>query len=62
VARADDKKYAVHLKEKEAERYRKAAEYALEQLDWAIAYLHGIRRFRIARALARNRSDIRGRL
>ena len=44
MARDDDEKYADHPKEKEADRYRKAAEDALQQLDWAIGYLHGIRK------------------
>ena len=43
----------------ETERYRRAAEDALQQLDWCIGYLHGIRKTRISRALARNRSTIR---
>jgi hypothetical protein len=43
----------------EAERYRRAAEDALQQLDWAIGYLHGIRKTEISRALGRNRSYIR---
>ena len=55
----DDKKYADHPKEKEADRYRKAAEDALQQLDWVIGYLHGIRKLEISRALAKNRSHIR---
>jgi hypothetical protein len=55
----DSKKYADHPKEKEADRYRKAAEDALQQLDWAIGYLHGIKKVEISRALARNRSYIR---
>jgi hypothetical protein len=62
MARGDDKQYADHPKEKEADRYRKAAEDALQQLDWAIGYLHGIRKTDISRALARNRSYIRTRL
>jgi hypothetical protein len=41
------------------ERYRKAAEDALQQLDWCIGYLHGIHKGRISRQLARNRSHIR---
>jgi hypothetical protein len=41
------------------ERYRTAAEDALQQLDWCIGYLHGIGKRRIAGALARNRSAIR---
>jgi len=55
----DDKKYADHPKEQEADRYRKAAEDALQQLDWAIGYLHGIRKTDISKALAKNRSYIR---
>ena len=58
----DDKKYADHPKEQEADRYRKAAEDALQQLDWCIGYLHGIRKVDISRALARNRSFIRTQL
>jgi hypothetical protein len=62
MARDDDKKYADHPKEKEANRYRMAAEDALQQLDWVIGYLHGIRKIEISRALAKNRSYIRTRL
>ena len=58
----DDKKYADHPKEKEADRYRKAAEDALQQLDWVIGYLHGIRKLEISRSLAKNRSHIRTQL
>ena len=43
----------------ELERYRSAAEDALQQLDWCIGYLHGIRKTDISRALARNRAQIR---
>jgi hypothetical protein len=43
----------------ELERYRQAVEDALQQLDWCIGYLHGIRKTDISRALARNRSQIR---
>jgi hypothetical protein len=43
----------------ELERYRQAAEDALQQLDWCIGYLHGIRKIDISRALARNRAHIR---
>ncbi|MFL5870457.1 MAG: hypothetical protein ACJ75R_05205 [Solirubrobacterales bacterium] len=58
---ADDDKvrYADHPKEKEADRYRKAAEDALQQLDWTIGYLHGIRKTQISAVLAKNRSHIR---
>jgi hypothetical protein len=47
---------------REAERYRRAAEDALQQLDWCIGYLHGIRKVEVSRALAKNRSHIRTRL
>ena len=30
------------------ERYRRAAEDALQQLDWCIGYLHGIRKVKIS--------------
>jgi hypothetical protein len=46
----------------DAERYRQAAEDALQQLDWCIGYLHGIRKVGISRALSRNRSYIRSHL
>jgi hypothetical protein len=40
------------------ERYRKAAELAIEQLDWVISYLRGIGKTEIARALQKNRAQI----
>jgi hypothetical protein len=46
----------------EVERYRQAAEDALQQLDWCIGYLHGIRKVEVSRALAKNRTHIRRRL
>jgi len=46
-------------KQAETDRYRLAAEDALQQLDWAIGYLHGIKKTEISKALARNRSYIR---
>jgi hypothetical protein len=49
-------------KRSESDRYRQAAEDALQQLDWAIGYLHGIHKVEISRALARNRSHIRRQL
>ena len=49
-------------KQEETDRYRRAAEDALQQLDWAIGYLHGIRKTEISTALAKNRSFIRRRL
>jgi hypothetical protein len=56
MARDDDHR------DEELERYRRAAEDALQQLDWCIGYLHGIRKVGISRALARNRSQIRTQL
>jgi hypothetical protein len=44
--------------DREIERYREAAEVALEQLEWAINYLYQARKVEIARALARNRKQI----
>lgn len=41
------------------ERYRQAAEDALQQLDWCIGYLHGIRKTPISRQLAKNRTFIK---
>ena len=46
----------------ELERWRRAAEDALQQLDWAIGYLHGIGKDHEARALAANRRVIRKRV
>jgi len=57
VARNDKKRN--ESKQDEADRYRQAAEDALQQLDWTIGYLHGIRKTDISRALAKNRSYIR---
>jgi hypothetical protein len=41
------------------ERYRQAAEDALQQLDWCIGYLHGIHKTPISRQLAKNRTYIK---
>lgn len=43
----------------ELERYRRAAEDALQQLDWCIGYLHGLRKNSEARMLSQNRQVIR---
>jgi hypothetical protein len=48
----------VHLME-EVERYRTAAEDALQQLDWCIGYFAGAHKPQIARALSANRAHIR---
>jgi hypothetical protein len=42
----------------EGERYRRAALEALDQLQWCIEYLYGLRRTEIARTLSRNRTRI----
>jgi hypothetical protein len=49
----------VREQQKELDRYRRAADDALQQLDWAIGYLHGIHKVEISRALAKNRAFIR---
>jgi hypothetical protein len=62
MARNQDNQDQARSKEREANRYRMAAEDALQQLDWAIGYLHGIRKTQISKALAKNRSVIRRQL
>jgi hypothetical protein len=46
----------------ETERYRKAAEATLQQLDWCIDYLQRIGKRKIAIQLAKNRSSIERKL
>jgi hypothetical protein len=46
----------------EAIRYRRAAEEALQQLDWCIGYLHGIRKSQLSSRLAKNREFIKRKL
>jgi hypothetical protein len=53
---------ANHHASDEVDRYRQAAEVALQQLDWTINYLHRIRKPEIARSLAKNQGAIRRRL
>jgi hypothetical protein len=43
----------------ETMRYRRAAEEALQQLDWCIGYLHGIRKSQLSSRLAQNREYIK---
>ena len=43
----------------DAERFRQAAEDALQQLDWCIGYLHGIRKSQLSARLAQNRDYIK---
>jgi hypothetical protein len=47
---------------RDAERYRAAADEALNQLDWCIAYLYRIRKPKLAAAVARNRAEIKRRM
>jgi hypothetical protein len=62
MARGKDEQKDRDGREREVERYRQAAEDALQQLDWCIGYLHGIRKLDVSRALAKNRSYIRQQL
>jgi hypothetical protein len=45
--------------ENEVERYRRASEDALQQLDWCIGYIHGCGKKGLAKSLAKNRGYIR---
>ena len=47
------------MADNENDRYRQAAQDALEQLDWCIGYLHGIHKPKISAQLAKNRSNIK---
>lgn len=49
-------------RDNEAERYRRATEMTLDQLDWCIEYLRSLRKTRISKQLAKNRSAIAARL
>jgi hypothetical protein len=62
MAQNEDGRKSDRDPEWEVERYRQAAEDALQQLDWCIGYLHGIRKVDVSRALAKNRSYIRTKL
>ena len=57
MARKDDQ--ALARDDDEAMRYRRAAEEALQQLDWCIGYLHGIRKPEVSTRLAKNREYIK---
>jgi hypothetical protein len=59
MAANQSKRNSSSTKQDEADRYRRAAEDALQQLDWTIGYLHGIHKTDISKALAKNRSYIR---
>jgi hypothetical protein len=59
--RAQDSQRRARIREleEELERFRRASEDALQQLDWCIGYLHGSGKRGIAKSLARNRAYIR---
>ena len=42
----------------EAARYHRAAELALDQLEWCIDYLRSIHKNRLAKQLAKNHAEI----
>ena len=42
----------------QAARYRQAAHHTLDQLDWCVEYLRSIRKTKIAKQVAKNRSAI----
>jgi len=46
----------------ETARYREAAQLALDQLEWCVEYLRGIRKTRISKHIARNHAAISRRL
>ena len=46
----------------QSDRYKRAAEDALQQIDWCIGYLHGIRKTNLSRQLAKNRNFIKSKL
>ena len=58
-AQDSQRKAQIRELEEELERYRRASEDALQQLDWCIGYLHGSGKKGIARALSKNRAYIR---
>ena len=48
----------IRSKEHEVEQYKEAAAAALDQLQWCVNYLYGIRKRQIAKALDSNRATI----
>ena len=54
----DTRGKTVREKAREAERYRQAAELALDQLQWCIDYLYRIRKVTLAKGLKANREHI----
>jgi len=60
--KGDENNDSIGETDDELERWRRAAEDAMQQLDWAIGYRHGIKKDREARALSANRRVIRERI
>ena len=58
----DSRDKSVRDRAQEAERYREAAELALDHLQWCINYLYRIRKPTLARQLKRNRDHIQAQL
>jgi hypothetical protein len=58
-AQDSQRKARIRELEGEVERYRRASEDALQQLDWCIGYMHGSGKKGIARSLSKNRAHIR---
>jgi hypothetical protein len=54
----DTRDKTVRDRAREAERYREAAELALEQLQWCVDYLYRIRKPNLAKGLKANREHI----
>ena len=54
----DTRDKTVRDRAREAERYRQAAELALEQLRWCVDYLYRIRKSNLAKGLEANREQI----
>jgi len=48
--------------DEETDRYRRAAQLALDQLDWCVEYFRSIRKYRLAKQLARKHAAISRRL
>jgi thiamine pyrophosphate-dependent acetolactate synthase large subunit-like protein len=58
----DARDKTVRDRAREAERYREAAELALDQLKWCVDYLYRIRKPTLAKGLKANREHIHAEL
>jgi hypothetical protein len=59
---AEDREDDRRSRAEEIERYRRAAEETLDQLDWCANYLYRIRKDSIARVIQKNHRQIRQRM